>query len=1311
MYRKLISGILAFVMVFQLCAVTSYATENEDAAKMTEYEDVLETESAAERTELQTEGSDEEILSDYNTEDAVTETERAEKAEGENETETESGEKTEDITETESESETEAKSEADTIVGTETESEEESGTSAGETMESESYTETDTETDAETEIDTEDVSGTESESGTETELETETEGLRMSDDDNGEEIEAVEEGNPDFLFQAGGFKVLNEENGFESEISLFSAGDMDALADTIYAALKSDEPVPINVQEYDFYYNNDEDRKQLLTLYYAVVNDHPELYYVRTSYGISYSESTYKISKITPKYFGDLDDDAFQEGVQKAKSAVSDGMDDLQTAIAVHDYLVLNCEYDKERLANGTMPNESYGAYGALANHIAVCQGYALAYKYLMNEFGIECYVVTSDAMNHAWNIVRIGDALYQLDATWDDPTWDRYGLVSHSYLLQSDAEFQTSSSGHSRHYNWYVTKGSGIVDIKAEGALYDKAFWRSVNSPLAFYDNYCYYIENGNNDIKRRTVRLDGIGDAVTIEENIGSWGGSTAYSGMFVSGKNIIYNTPNEIVRKNLETNETTTVFVLADSSGKIYGSADMGGKIGYVTQITQSASDKATIYVADYALEYTVVFRDFYGRKVTSVIALSGESVSPPLYTPPVGYVLEGWDGNYQNITKNEIVTARCAPKAYHIIYNLSGGTNSPDNPAEYTIESDSFSFAEPVYPQMEGVVFGGWYTDKNYKYKIDSMYKGSIGDLTLYARWTGMWVRGVAEKVYTGSPVAFENVEVYNGIDKLRAGVDYTISYQNNINAAKETDNKAPAIVISGKGNFEGKLTKKFAIGPIDMGTSEDLTVSEMAVVYQKGKTQKPVPSVLYKGTKLVNNKDFTVYYASSPKNPGTYEVIVRGKGNFAGERTTKLTITDNTQKIAMNSVKIATKIPNQEYSPSVRISEDMVTLKYKGETLNPGTDYEFAATQYKGAGTHYVTIRAKGNAYVGEITTSFNIMGTKASQFKVDSVIYTGKTVKPVIKDKDGRQLVEGTDYVINALTGSESTGTAKISITGINAYYGTAAKSFKVKARPVDGSDVTASFVNDGNTQPYEKNGAKPKVVLTYDGHMLTEGTDYSLSYKNNKTIGGTATVTITGKKNFNAKRTLSFTVGTGSLQNTTVTVADKVESRKAGGYVSTPVLKDSNGNKLTAGKDYDKSIIYRSDGRELNKKADKLLAGSVVTVEITGKGNYEGTQTTASYRILAAGKDVSKAKVTVKTKLYYNGSSVILSPNDLTVKIGKATLSVDAYEILPETYINNKKKGTAKVTIRGTGTYGGTKTVSFKIYAQKMEK
>ena len=42
-------------------------------------------------------------------------------------------------------------------------------------------------------------------------------------------------------------------------------------------------------------------------------------------------------------------------------------------------------------------------------------------------------------------------------------------------------------------------------------------------------------------------------------------------------------------------------------------------------------------------------------------------------------------------------------------------------------------------------------------------------------------------------------------------------------------------------------------------------------------------------------------------------------------------------------------------------------------------------------------------------------------------------------------------------------------------------------------------------------------------------------------------------------------------------------------------------------------------------------------------------------------------------------------------------------------FEIVEGSYVNNIKKGTASVTIKGIGNYGGTRKVTFKITSRTM--
>ena len=88
----------------------------------------------------------------------------------------------------------------------------------------------------------------------------------------------------------------------------------------------------------------------------------------------------------------------------------------------VHDWIIQNLEYDD---------SDTYisSVYGALVRQKAVCEGYARAYKYILDELGINNVLVTGTATNsngdnenHMWNYVLLNNKWYAIDVTWDDP-------------------------------------------------------------------------------------------------------------------------------------------------------------------------------------------------------------------------------------------------------------------------------------------------------------------------------------------------------------------------------------------------------------------------------------------------------------------------------------------------------------------------------------------------------------------------------------------------------------------------------------------------------------------------------------------------------------------------------------------------------------------------------------------------------------------------------------------------------------------------------------------------------------------------
>ena len=106
---------------------------------------------------------------------------------------------------------------------------------------------------------------------------------------------------------------------------------------------------------------------------------------------------------------------------------------------------------------------------------------------------------------------------------------------------------------------------------------------------------------------------------------------------------------------------------------------------------------------------------------------------------------GYEFLGWyKGNTKVIAgsyavkENITLTAKWQLTSYPVVYNLNGGTNSAANPSAYTIESSEISLAEPV---RTGYKFEGWFSEKDFSGRaVESIGGGSIGGITLYAKWT-------------------------------------------------------------------------------------------------------------------------------------------------------------------------------------------------------------------------------------------------------------------------------------------------------------------------------------------------------------------------------------------------------------------------------------------------------------------------------------------------------------------------------------------------------------------------------------------
>ncbi len=578
--------------------------------------------------------------------------------------------------------------------------------------------------------------------------------------------------------------------------------------------------------------------------------------------------------------------------------------------------------------------------------------------------------------------------------------------------------------------------------------------------------------------------------------------------------------------------------------------------------------------------------------------------------------------------------------------------------------------------------------------------------------------------------------------------LKSGTDFTYTYPGTNSKLDDYDKNAfkladeYTVTLVGKGNYTGTTTftqtisEKYVIGKMKLSSIANQK-------YNNGSAIEPVITIKNGSKTLVKGTDYTVEYSNNTA-VGTATVTITGIGDYTGTRTATFKITGTAlSKMKFNG--FVSSVPwtgsevkqNATFSYTTGSGDNKVT-----HYLAEGTDYTVSYQNNVKIGTATV-IYTGINGYTGSVKKTYKITGISMSKVSVSglitSMVYDGKAMEQsgyeltyttgTGVNKQVTVLQEGDDYRVSYQKNTAA-GTAYIVFTGINGYTGTVKKSYKITKYSLASTDGKIDVAEIG-TQVYTKDGAKPKPVVTYTNDegtiVLTEGKDYTLSYANNKAVADKTalkapTVTIIGKGSFSGKTAVKFNVVASDLDVTTITATDVVYQKKAGICKPTITLVDTNGKKLTAGTDYNKTIAYvyakdteviqiinrkevrivREQGETVNK-LDIIPVGAEITATVTGMKLYGGS-TSVTFRYIA--KNISSATVSVKAQ-YYTGKAVEPTKDDIVVKFGKVVLAKTDYEIVG--YSNNVNKGTGKVIIRGIGNYGGVKTISFKINNRTM--
>jgi len=413
-------------------------------------------------------------------------------------------------------------------------------------------------------------------------------------------------------FIDGSFDLPQPLSGVVGEYSAVGGtGDYAEVIDYIHGQmlLRADE---INIYSYNI------PVEDFTSLYEKVLNTYADLFFIGVN--INGTESGGYIYSYIPEY--SYEQQEIEEMMADFNSAVkeitdvidNENMTDLEIAVYVHDRLAYMAEYDYENYIEGAVPRISHTAYGILVNKVGVCQGYAGAYKHILNLYDIECEPVTSKVLNHMWNIVKLNGEYYHVDITWDDPVepeadgyYDILGRVTHNYLLRT-SEYMAGEGGHvggEGEEDWLAHEivEDEATDWVAEGiaddTTYEGYYWENVTTPFFPINGYWYYSEGNytpanytvTTTINKRDTLLPNA-DKTTLKsftDKWFSWGTSSFYTASYTRlapyGEELLYySTPTEIRCMNIDGTEDTTAEIRKSEDGYIYSMSIEGDTLTY-------------------------------------------------------------------------------------------------------------------------------------------------------------------------------------------------------------------------------------------------------------------------------------------------------------------------------------------------------------------------------------------------------------------------------------------------------------------------------------------------------------------------------------------------------------------------------------------------------------------------------------------------------------------------------------------------------------------------------------------------------
>ena len=566
-------------------------------------------------------------------------------------------------------------------------------------------------------------------------------------------------------------------------------------------------------------------------------------------------------------------------------------------------------------------------------------------------------------------------------------------------------------------------------------------------------------------------------------------------------------------------------------------------------------------------------------------------------------------------------------------------------------------------------------------------------------------TASMVQDIAAQTYTGSPIV-PKLTVKDGETALSKDTDYTVKYQNNLNAGTAT------VTLTGKGNYSDSVSKTFTIKQKDVTAQRDAT--DIQVVVDKGTFDAPTFGDVT-GTPTYSYDGATSYDAIVKKlktlqlgATGDIGYTYTANGNYTGTITGKLHFTVVNLPAATITTAPAAKTGltfNGTEQVLVNAGSGITggTLQYKLD----GGSYNAELPKATNAGSYTVYYKVKGNntTHSDSSEQSFTVTiapktVTAAVSVEPTSYTYTGEAIVPTtVTVKDGTTVIPASEYTVtygNNTNAGKATVTVEDQDGGNYVVSGTA--TFTITKAELSGVTVSLggwTYGDTAKTPTVSGNLGGGNVAYQY---KADNASTYTSTVPTN---AGTYTVKATVAESANYKAataTGSFTIAPKTVTNAAVTLSQTSYAYTGRAFQPSVTVKD--GTTVIPASEY--TVAY----------TDNINVGTAtVTVSDRAGGNYvvSGTATFTITKAALSGVSVSLGGWTYGD----TAKTPTVSGN-----LGNAnvTYQYKAADAADETYTNvvptNAGTYTVKATVAESADYAAaTATRNFTIVPKAISK